>query len=87
MMIATAFLLLVSQSEAAAPSAESGDVEVQKQIVYQKETNVDLSGSNVEGENQVPPAFFLSKNLTAKAKGLLEERLRFSLRNYNDLGF
>ncbi|MDB5037596.1 MAG: hypothetical protein JWQ35_1124 [Bacteriovoracaceae bacterium] len=63
------------------------NTEVQKNIVYKKETTVDLSGSTVEAENQLPPAFFLSKMQTPKAQGLLSDRLRFSLRNYNDLGF
>ncbi len=98
-MILTGFIFLLAiQVDADSTSAQqpvqqqmqagdSKDVEVQKEVVYQKETTVDLSGSNVEGENQLPPAFFLSRMQTPKAEGLLAERLRFSLRNYNDLGF
>lgn len=68
-------------------AADSTEVIVQKDIIYKKETSVDLTGSVVEGENQLPPAFFLEKMQTPKAQGLLAERLRFSLRHYNDLGF
>lgn len=68
-------------------SAPSIEIEVQKEIVYKKETSVDLSGADVEGENQLPPAFFLMKNETPGAKSLLAERLRFGLRDYNQLGF
>ena len=91
-MIATILFLAAIQIDpaGAAPTESAnagGEVEVEKKIVYQKETVVDLSGSVVEGENQLPPAFFLSKMQTPKPQGALAERLRFSLRNYNDLGF
>jgi hypothetical protein len=85
-MIAALILFVVSQA-AEAPAATDVEGDVKKDIIYKKETTVDLSGSMVEAENQVPPAFFLSKMQTPKAKGLLSERLQFSLRNYNDLGF
>lgn len=90
-MISTLFIFLAIQeapaveAEASKPAAQTAETE--KDIVYKKETTVDLSGATVEGENQMPPAFFLSKMQTPKAEGLLAERLRFSLRNYNDLGF
>ncbi len=62
--------------------------EVQKEIRYQKETMVDLSGSNVEGENSAPPAFFVTKMQTPNAASLLAERLKLiDLRRFNDLGF
>jgi len=61
--------------------------EVQKEIRYQKETTVDLSGAEVQGESQFPPAFFLTKMQTPKAGSLLAERLRFGLKDYNRLGF
>jgi hypothetical protein len=80
-----------ANSNAASVPAQSAqgapEITVKKEIVYKKETNVDLTGSIVEGENQLPPAFFLEKMQTPKAQGLLAERLRFSLRNYNDMGF
>lgn len=83
MILSLLTFALVSQS------AESPvvDTQVEKQIIYQKETVVDLSGSTVEADTQSPPAFFLSKMQTPNARGLLEERLKFSLRDYNQLGF
>ena len=65
--------------------APAGNVE--KSIIYQKETYVDLSGSKVEGENQLPPAFFLMKNNTPNAESLLAQRLKFKLKNYNEAGY
>lgn len=59
----------------------------EKKVIYKKETTIDLSGSEVEGENQTPPAFFVMKMNTANASSLLEERLNFKLRDYNDLAF
>lgn len=67
--------------------ASAADATVKKDIIYKKETVIDLSGSVVEGEHQLPPAFFLEKMNTPRAQGFLAERLKFSLRNYNDLGF
>ncbi len=81
-MIATALIMIAFVSEA--PVVEE---QVEKKVIYQKETTVDLSGSTVEADTQSPPAFFLSKVQTPQAKGLLEERLKFSLRDYNMLGF
>ncbi len=75
------------EAQAANPAEGANNTDVEKSVVYQKETTVDLTGSVVEAENQLPPAFFLSKMQTPKAQGLLAERLKFSLRNYNDLGF
>jgi len=65
----------------------AADVEVERQIIYQKETSIDLTGSKVEGETQVPPTFFVMKMNTQKGQSLLEERLQFGLRDYNELGF
>lgn len=70
-----------------AASADEPEVIIEKSVVYEKESTVDLTGSNVNGSHQLPSAFFLSRLDTPKAKGLLPERLNFSLRNYNDLGF
>lgn len=81
-MIALYTFLLMAQAQEAAPQ-----VTVQKEIVYQKETTIDFSGSKVEGENQVPPAFFVTKMQTPNGESLLSERLKFGLKNYNELGF
>lgn len=83
-MISLLFLTLVSAAEA--PQTQTI---IQKKIVYQKETSVDLSndGSSVDGEAQLPPAFFLMKNKTPKARSLLLERLNFGMKDYNPLGF
>jgi hypothetical protein len=80
-MILPLYLLLISVEEAAP------ELRVEKEIIYKKETTVDLSGSTVDGETQTPPAFFVTKMQTPKAKSLLEERLRFNLRHYNEMGF
>ncbi len=69
------------------PQSTQPEVIVEKQIIYQKETVVDLTGTAVEAERQSPPAFFLSKSQTPDARGLLNDRLRFSFRDYNLLGF
>ncbi len=90
MIITLASILLVSAEAAASPAtpvAEAPTVKIEKQIVYQKEQTVDLTGTTVEGENQLPPAFFVTKMDTAKAKSLLQERLDFKLRDYNYMGF
>ena len=81
MMLSVGLLILISTEPA------SQEVVVEKEIIYQKETVVDLSGSKVEGEKQAPPAFFLSKTQAPEVKGLLSERLQFSFRDYNLLGF
>ena len=81
MILALAFSALMSVDGA------EPDMVVEKEIVYQKETVVDLSGSTVEGQKQAPPAFFLSKTQAPEVKGLLSERLHFSFRDYNLLGF
>ena len=65
----------------------SQPVRIEKEIRYQKETIVDLSGSEVTGQDQLPPAFFLTKMQTPKPASLLEERLHFKMQNYNELGF
>jgi|GEM_PF-3896260 len=66
---------------------QSPQVHVEKKIVYQKETTVDLEGAQVKGKNQLPPAFFVTKMNTPKGVSLLAQRLNFKLRHYNDLGF
>lgn len=78
-MIALYTLLLMAQADASP--------QVQKQVIYQKETSIDFSGSSVEGENQLPPAFFVTKMQTPNGESLLAERLKFGLKNYNELGF
>ena len=65
----------------------STNVVVDKQVIYEKETSIDFDGSEVEGENQLPPAFFVMKMKTPKGTSLLAERLRFGLKDYNELGF
>lgn len=70
-----------------APAQPNVQVNVEKQIIYQKEQTVDLTGSKVDGDNQTPPAFFLTKMQTPNARSLLEERLHFKLRDYNLMGF
>lgn len=67
---------------------QSTEVRVEKEVVYQKNQVVDLSGSHVEGENQNPPAFFVTKMQTPNAKSLLQERLdAVKLRDFNLMGF
>jgi hypothetical protein len=58
-----------------------------KEIVYKKETFVDLSGSSVDGEKIAPPAFFVTKTDGPNARRLLEERLNFKLERFNRFGF
>lgn len=62
-------------------------VTVQKEVVYQTETSIDFTGSKLEGESQLPPAFFVMKMQTPNGESLLAERLKFGLKNYNELGF
>ncbi|TVQ77930.1 MAG: hypothetical protein EA369_08125 [Bradymonadales bacterium] len=69
------------------PVSPTVETVVEKQIVYQQETNIDLAGSQVDGESQLPPAFFVMKMNAPTASSLLEERLKFGLRDYNELGF
>jgi len=75
-----AYLLIV-----ASPDASAGDAN--KEIVYKKETFVDLGGSSVDGEQIAPPAFFVTKTDGPAARKLLEERLNFKLEKYNQFGF
>ncbi len=84
-MMFVAFILSINliSLEAAAPV----HVEVEKEIRYKKETAIDLSGSNVNGEKQAPPAFFVTKKEAPNAARLLDERLKFKLIRYNELGF
>ena len=65
----------------------STDTSVEKEIVYKKETFVDLSGSSVDGEQVAPPAFFVTKTDGPNARKLLEERLNFKLEKFNQFGF
>lgn len=84
------FLVSLVTQEVDAPilsNVGTDEVQEHKEVIYQKETTIDLSGSSVQVENQAPSAFLLSKMQTPKAEGLLAERLNFTLRNYNDLGF
>lgn len=84
-MTMLAFILILLPDDSVESSSQTAQVE--KEIVYKKETFVDLSGSQVDGENQLPPAFFVTKKEVPSAKSLLEERLNFKLRHYNDFGF
>jgi len=95
-MIVSALILLVFQTADAQASLDPAQLElpslvpeatIEKKIIYKKETTVDLSGTTVEGENQLPPAFFVTKMQTPGARSLLEERLKFGLRDYNHMGF
>lgn len=64
------------------------NVKIEKEVIYQKNQVVDLTGSTVEGENQTPPAFFVTKIQTPNAKSLLQERLNgIQLRDFNLMGF
>lgn len=89
-------LLALLTLDAAEPTAQvpptmatesAPTVIVEKEIIYQKDQVVDLTGSTVEGADQLPPAFFVTKNQTPRAKSLLDERLRFHLRDFNLMGF
>jgi len=84
MILSSLIFLLAMEVNGDAPQAQTT---IEKKIIYQKEQVVDLTGTTVEGENQLPPAFFVTKMQTPGAKSLLEERLRFGLRDYNQLGF
>lgn len=81
-MIFLSLLLLGTE-----PIGDSSVVNVEKKIIYQKETSLDFEEAQVEGENQLPPAFFVTKMNTPKGASLLEERLRFKMRDFNELGF
>ena len=90
-MIALTLLALLSlESPEAAPEltddTQAVTTIVEKKVIYKKETTVDLTGSNVSGEGQLPPAFFVTKMQTPRARSLLEEKLRFKVRNYNLMG-
>lgn len=69
------------------PAAEAPNVKVEKKVIYQSETTIDLEGSKVTGENQLPPAFFVMNMKSPNGESLLRERLKFGLRDYNELGF
>jgi hypothetical protein len=68
-------------------TSDQPNVTVEKQIVYRKEETVDLSGSDVKGQKQLPPAFFVTKEKTPGSESLLARRLRFSLNHFNETGF
>lgn len=74
------FLILVSQSAAA-------DSNVEKVIVYKKETTVNLEGVSVDGDLKLPPAFFIAEQETQTPASLLEERLQEPLRNQGRMFF
>lgn len=78
-------LLLVLQTESSA-SQFTGET-VEKKVVYQKQTDLDFSGSKVVGEKQIPPTFFVTKMKTPNGESLLAERLKFKMKDYNELGF
>ncbi len=85
--IFAAYLSLMTQV-ASAPDANPAEAPmVEKEIRYQKNQVIDLSGSNVEGENSAPPAFFVTKMQTPNAASLLAERLNFGIRRFNEWGF
>ncbi len=67
--------------------SDASPAPVDKEIVYKKETFVDLSGSSVDGEKVAPPAFFVTKTDGPEARRLLEERLNFKLERFNRFGF
>jgi hypothetical protein len=62
-------------------------IRVQKEVRYKKITEVDLDGSDIDGKSQVPSAFYVGKMKAPDAESLLEQRLKFKMRNYNRLGF
>lgn len=84
-MLALAIMIVAQASEG--PVAEAPSEIVEKKVIYQRETSLDFSGSKVVGENQLPPAFFVTKMQTPKGASLLEERLKFKMKDYNELGF
>jgi len=88
-MIANLILLmaLVSDAPGAVAPEPQQQQEVEKQIVYKKDTLVDLSGSQVVGTKQLPPAFFVTQLKAPPADSLLTNRLKFSLKKYNEMGF
>lgn len=66
----------------------SSNVKVEKEVIYKKETTVDLNGSEVKADSKLPPAFFVSKMNTPKGASLLEERLHnMKADKVNLLGF
>mgnify|MGYP007009259623 CR=1 FL=1 len=83
--------MIIAQSAPPAPTESSqpasSETIVEKKVIYQKETSLDFSDAEVVGENQLPPAFFVTKMNTPKGASLLEERLRFKMKNFNELGF
>lgn len=82
--MAGSFILFLALQTISNPNE---NVEVEKHVIYEKETTIDLSGSTVEGENQLPSTFFVMKMKAPKADSLLEERLQFGMKDYNELGF
>lgn len=69
-------------------TAAQPNVTVEKEVIYKKETTVDLNGSEVKADSKLPPAFFVSKMNTPKGASLLQERLHnMKADKVNQLGF
>lgn len=78
------FVMAQASPEVTTPSVTE---DVEKQVIYQKKTNLDFTGSKVVGEKQIPPTFFVTKMKTPNGESLLAERLKFKMKDFNELGF
>lgn len=76
----------ISTTETSTASPEVS-TSIEKEVVYQKITNIDLNGAKVEGEKSLPQEFFLYNVKAPRIKNFLEDRLKFSLRDFNNLGY
>jgi hypothetical protein len=90
-MIASLFILLIQTSSpeaAAATEAGAPTNEVsEKEVVYQKITDVDMKESEVKAQMQLPTEFFSYRAAAPEVKSFLEERLKFGFSEYNPLGY
>lgn len=78
------FLFLTAQGE----TKQAGEKQtIEHQVVYQKETTMELKGANVEGDLKLPSSFPMAQNEDAKAASFLNERTQFKLGDSNPLGY
>ena len=68
-------------------ASSTPEEKVEKIIVYQKETTVDLEGSSVTGELNLPPLYSISKTDSLIPESLVKRKLRFRLREHSKLNY
>lgn len=90
MFAAILFLSITTQ----VPEQNSEDVtlnvttegQVQKEVIYEKEKQVEISETQVKGELKLPQGFSTLAVDAATPQSFLEERLKFKLREASRLG-